>query len=68
MARTKRKTKFSTTSNGNRRFRQAGIKPENGGPGGWDCNCCGEPRGKRDALFRKVRRIEKNNLRNIDLD
>ena len=52
----------------NRRFREVGLKPRNGGPGGWNCPCCGAPRGKRNEIVRQVRRIEKQRIRNMDID
>jgi len=62
MARTKRKTAWATTSHAHRAFLKEGIDVRIG-PGGWDCNCCAPPRGKRDHLFRSIRRKMRQNLR-----
>lgn len=65
MGKTIRKTKWATTESADRRFLEVGEKTCVG-PGGWDCACCAPPRGKRDIYFRRLRRLEKEKVRNMD--
>ena len=59
------------TRHADNRFLKVGIVPKCGGPGGWNCPCCGEARGNRKEIFRAIRaknkreeREEENNARN----
>lgn len=49
------------TKHASKRFLEVGISPKVG-PGGWDCNCCAPPKGRRRSMFRRIRRKSKQDL------